>query len=121
MAEQQAQLETIKVDHVGDLLQKYGPNAGNLIDHANGEMTGAQLSAVINKTAMENRADLINTIIKLKGEGILSKDAAAQSTATALGMAAMGMLEMNSQQEAEMPQEHEKFKWNDADAEDGDV
>lgn len=120
-AEQQALIDAVKVEHLGTLMRKYGTNAGNMLAYANNELSGAQLSEVINRTTRENRADLVNTIIRLKAEGILSKDIAAQSSVSALGMGAMGMLEMDGQEEDQAQPENAKYKWNDADTEDGEI
>ena len=59
IAELQAQIESLKVNHLGDLIRQYGSNAGNMIDHVSGKLTGAALADSINKTTKENRDNMI--------------------------------------------------------------
>lgn len=117
------QLKSIKINYLGELLQKYGSNAGNLISHVDGEITGTQLSEIINRTTRENREDLISTIIKLNSEGILSKDIAAQSSVSALGIESTGMLQLSTNEDEieESIEAHNKFKWADTDGENEDL
>ncbi len=121
IAELQAQIESLKVDHLGDLIRQYGSNAGNMIDHVSGKLTGAALAESINKTTKENRDNMIDTIIRLKNENIINSDTAANASVAALGLGTVGMLETKDSKEEEVQQEQERFKWNSSNTQDGDM
>lgn len=121
IAELQAQIESLKVGHLGDLIRQYGANAGNMIDHVSGKLTGAALAESINKTTKENRDNMIDTIIRLKNENIINSDTAANASVAALGLGTVGMLETKNSKEEEAQQEQERFKWNSSNTQDGDI
>lgn len=126
VAELESELQSVKVDHLGQLIRKYGVNAGNMIEHVNGGMTGAQLSEAINKTIRENREDKLNMISTLYREGIISKSAAEETFTTLIGMddnnSGSGMLETGKiEEEEKKTSKTESFKWNDNDTEDGTI
>ncbi len=124
VARLQAEVQSVKVDSVGDLIRKYGINAGNMIGHVNGEITGSQLSAEIAETLRKSRSEQIEMISNLYDKRILSKDMAEEAVTKLLGTNDGGtikeLLESKEDREEEQP-ETETFQWNDVETEDGTI
>lgn len=126
VARLEAEVESVKVDAVGDLIRKYGINAGNMIGHVNGEITGGELSKAIADTLKESRSDQFAMITNLYKEGILPRDllegAVTKLLGTDDGRDIKGVLEAKENpEEKEQQPETETFQWNDADTEDGAI
>lgn len=122
-AELEAELQTMKMDQIGNMIRKYGVNAGNMIDHVNGNMTGRELTQAIERTLRENRDAQYNIISKSYGDGMISGETAEDAITSMIGTDdkknLSGLLEARPEEE-ESGQEPEKraFQWNDADGED---
>ncbi len=125
-AELEAELQTMKMDQIGNMIKKYGVNAGNMIDHVNGDMTGRELSQAIERTLRENRDAQYNIISQSYGEGMISGETAESVIASMIGTDdrknLSGLLE-SAQEDSQSEQKEEKsaFQWNDADGEDDKV
>ncbi len=126
VARLEAEVQSVKVDSVGDLIRKYGINAGNMIGHVNGEITGGQLSEAIAKTIRESRDDQFNMISHLYNDGILPRDVLEGAVTKLLGtddgrnIKELLEVEENTEEKEQQP-ETETFQWNDAETEDGTI
>lgn len=119
----EAELQTMKMDQIGNMIKKFGVNAGNMIDHVNGNMSGKELSQAIERTLRENRNEQYNIISKSYGDGMISGETAEDAISSMIGTDERknlsGFLEEKQvEEDSEQKPEKGAFQWNDADGED---
>ena len=73
IARERAEVQQIQVDSVGKLLQQYGSNAGNLLGHVNGEVSGRELSQILQADKKEQIETNVEMLLKLYREGIIDE------------------------------------------------
>lgn len=124
-----AELNRLKVEGVGALFERFGANAGNLIDLANGDLTGAQMSEILNRNKKEN----LEALIELRNSGIMV-DHVIESMIPSLmldgkGASGGGSEYLKLGESYHGPETgtgkegalENGFQWNDSDKEDGTV
>lgn len=120
------EIQTMQMDHLGDLIKKYGINAGNMIDHVDGKMSGSQLSNVIAATLKGNKDDEYNRILEFYREGMITSDVVEKLLISKIrtdeGNNITGFLNEKSEDKETDPEEiKESFQWNNTDGEDEEI
>lgn len=124
-----AEVNRLKVEGIGALFERYGANAGNLMDLAKGDLSGTRMSEILN----QNKKDNLHILMQMHENGIMV-DRAIENMIPSLildnhGIAesGIGKVDINgSSVEGESSEEKDGspaggFQWNDSDKEDGMV
>lgn len=67
-------LKRMKIENLGQLVNQYGANAGNLISHADGELSGKELSEILKADKKEQAEMNFEMLLKLYKEGIIDEN-----------------------------------------------
>lgn len=66
-------LRQLKIDNLGRLMNQYGANAGNLISHADGELSGKELSDILKADKKEQTEMNFEMLLRLYKEGMIDE------------------------------------------------
>lgn len=66
-------LKQLKMDSLGRFMSQYGTNAGNLISHVDGEMSGRELSEILKSDKKEQAEMNFEMLMRLYKEGIIDE------------------------------------------------
>lgn len=66
-------LKQMKMDSLGKYMSEYGANAGNLISHVDGEMSGRELSEILKSDKKEQTEMNFEMLMRLYKEGIIDE------------------------------------------------
>ncbi len=71
-ARNEEDLKQMKMDSLGRFMSQYGVNAGNLLSHVDGEMSGRELSEILKADKKEQTEMSFEMLMKLYKEGIIN-------------------------------------------------